>query len=69
MSLAVFHASLTSTHLLNRLSSLQYSVDYPWATNEEGRAFMDELKSSGMVTVEEWEDIAFRNAEGLLRWG
>ena len=30
---------------------------------------MEELKSSGMVTGEEWEGIAFRNAERLLKLG
>ena len=42
-------------------------MDYPWATNEDGTAFMEELRISGMVSLEEWEGIAYRNAEMLLR--
>ena len=45
----------------------QFSVDYPWSTNEDGIGFMEALKTSGMVTGEEWENIAFRNAERLLK--
>ena len=45
----------------------KYSVDYPWATNEDGRAFAEALRSSGMLTEEEWEGFAFRNAETLLK--
>ena len=50
----------------HRVSSSQYSVDYPWATNEDGTAFMQALQASGMVTDEEWEAIAHGNAEKFL---
>ncbi|KAF4774122.1 amidohydrolase 2 [Colletotrichum scovillei] len=44
-----------------------YSVDYPFEKNENGLAWMRELRDSGMVTGEQLEMIAFRNAERLLR--
>ena len=46
---------------------MQFSVDYPWSTNEVGVAFMQELKDSGVVSEEEWEMIAFKNAQTLLK--
>ncbi|CRG83631.1 2,3-dihydroxybenzoate decarboxylase [Talaromyces islandicus] len=46
---------------------IMFSIDYPWATNEEGAAFMDSLKESGMVSHKEWEDIAYRNAVNFLK--
>ena len=46
---------------------MQFSVDYPWSTNEVGVAFMQELKDSGVVSKEEWEMIAFKNAQTLLK--
>lgn len=46
---------------------MQYSVDYPWATNEDGSEFMSELKASGLVSAEEWNNIAYGNAQQLLR--
>lgn len=45
----------------------QYSEDYPWAYMANGTTFMEELKSSGLVTQSEWEAIAFGNAEKLLK--
>ncbi|KAK2056305.1 amidohydrolase [Colletotrichum caudatum] len=44
-----------------------YSVDYPFAKNEDGLAWVRELRDSGMVTPEELDKIAYRNAEKLLR--
>lgn len=43
-----------------------YSVDYPFAQNKWGLAFMEELKASGMVSQEMLENIAYKNAEKLL---
>jgi len=40
-----------------------FSVDYPYATNEQGRAFLDSLP----VSVADLEKIAHGNAERLLR--
>jgi predicted TIM-barrel fold metal-dependent hydrolase len=45
----------------------QFSVDYPWSSMEDGAAFMQTLKKSGMVSPSEWEAIAFGNSESLLR--
>ncbi|KAK2037815.1 amidohydrolase [Colletotrichum somersetense] len=44
-----------------------YSVDYPFAKNEDGLVWVRELRESGMVTPEELDKIAYRNAEKLLR--
>lgn len=44
-----------------------FSIDYPFARNEWGIEFLKELKDSGMVTQDVLEDIAYRNAEKLLK--
>jgi predicted TIM-barrel fold metal-dependent hydrolase len=44
-----------------------YSVDWPFAENELGLAFMKELLDDGMVTKEQVELIAYKNAEMLLK--
>lgn len=43
-----------------------YSVDYPFAKNEDGLAFMEELEKSGLVTREQFVKIGYKNAEALL---
>lgn len=43
-----------------------YSVDYPFAKNEEGLGFMRDLEGSGLVTREQFEMIGWRNSEKLL---
>jgi predicted TIM-barrel fold metal-dependent hydrolase len=43
-----------------------FSVDYPFGKDGDGVEFMEELKGSGLVEEEEWEGIAYRNAERLL---
>lgn len=43
-----------------------YSVDYPFEKSENGLAWMRELRDSGLVTPEELEMIAHKNAERLL---
>ncbi|EXJ57575.1 hypothetical protein A1O7_07923 [Cladophialophora yegresii CBS 114405] len=58
-----------------RVDRVLYSVDYPFARNEDGLKFMHELEASGLVTPDQLEMIAYRNAEKLLgvkhkrRWG
>ncbi|KIV79717.1 hypothetical protein PV11_07263 [Exophiala sideris] len=49
-----------------KLDHILYSVDYPFAKNEDGLKFMQDLQKSGLVTDEQLEDIAYRNAEKLL---
>ena len=44
-----------------------YSVDYPFAMNEEGLEFVEALEKSGMVTEEEFKNICYENAERLLK--
>lgn len=45
---------------------IMYSVDWPFSKNDDGAAFMQALRESGMVTEEEFRGIAFRNAERLV---
>ena len=55
------------------MDRILYSVDWPFESNEEGRNFMQEVQTSGLVSRQEWEMIAHRNAETLLKikatWG
>jgi predicted TIM-barrel fold metal-dependent hydrolase len=41
-----------------------YASNYP--LEERGRELMDELKESGFLTKEEWERVAWRNAQSLF---
>ncbi|KAK2046273.1 hypothetical protein LZ31DRAFT_593280 [Colletotrichum somersetense] len=50
-----------------RAERILFSVDYPFSGNAEGRAFMDELRGSGLVSEAEWEGIAWKNVKGLLK--
>ncbi|KKO96768.1 2-Hydroxy-4-oxobutane-1 [Trichoderma harzianum] len=50
------------------IDRIMYSVDYPYSTTEQGKAFMEELRESGLVTEEEYSKIAFKNAERLLNF-
>ncbi|KAF7302534.1 2-amino-3-carboxymuconate-6-semialdehyde decarboxylase protein [Mycena chlorophos] len=43
------------------------SVDYPFAKPKQALEFMEALEKSGMVSAEELEGIAYKNAEKLLR--
>ena len=48
------------------MDRILFSVDYPFEKNESGRDFMTKVKESGLVSQEQWEMIAYRNAETLL---
>ncbi|WPH04898.1 hypothetical protein R9X50_00779500 [Acrodontium crateriforme] len=50
-----------------KIEHILYSVDYPFAKNEWGLAWMEELEQSGLVTREQLEMIAYKNSEKLLR--
>ena len=49
-----------------KVERVLYSVDYPYARNEEGLDFVEQLRGSGMVSQEGYERICWRNAEELL---
>lgn len=49
-----------------KIERILYSVDYPFAKNENGLAFINELEKSQLVTREQLEQIAYKNAEQLL---
>ncbi|KAF2431515.1 hypothetical protein EJ08DRAFT_648780 [Tothia fuscella] len=49
-----------------KIEHVLYSVDYPFAKNEDGVVFMEELRGSGLVTEEQFEMIGYKNAEKLL---
>jgi predicted TIM-barrel fold metal-dependent hydrolase len=42
-----------------------FSVDYPYSTNEQGRAFLDHAP----LSPADKEKISYRNAERLLKLG
>ena len=44
-----------------------YSVDWPYSDNTQGLAFMEQLRGSGLVTEEQFQGIAYENAESLLQ--
>lgn len=49
-----------------KIERILYSVDYPFAKNEDGLKFMQDLEQSGWVTPEQLERIAHKNSEDLL---
>ena len=49
------------------LEHILFSVDYPFEKNENGLKWMEELEQSGLVTREQCEMIAYKNAEKLLK--
>ena len=50
-----------------RVERIMYSVDYPFESNEKGLEWFERLEASGMLTGEQLEMIAYRNAEQLLK--
>jgi hypothetical protein len=44
-----------------------YSVDYPFSANETGFKFLEEINGSGLMTDEDFEMFAYKNAENLLK--
>ena len=44
-----------------------YSVDYPFSANEKGYGFLEEIKSSGMMSDEDLQRFTHKNAEALLK--
>ena len=50
-----------------KIERILYSVDYPFAQNEDGAKFIEDLEKSGMVTEKELEMIAHGNATRLLK--
>lgn len=49
-----------------KMDHILYSVDYPFAKNEEGLEWVEKLEESGLLTKEQLEMIAYCNAEKLL---
>jgi predicted TIM-barrel fold metal-dependent hydrolase len=49
-----------------KIERILYSVDYPFAKNENGLSWFKDLERSGLVGKEDLERIAFKNAEKLL---
>ena len=46
-----------------KVERILYSVDYPFSSNKDGLKFLEELKASGLVTEDQLERIAYKNAE------
>lgn len=49
------------------VSRVMYAVDYPFGSNAEGKAFMEELRKSKLVSEKEFRGIANGSAKALLR--
>ena len=52
---------------LTDVSRIMYSVDYPFARNDDGKRFMTSLRVSGLVMPAGFEAIASGNARRLLK--
>ncbi|KAJ5642873.1 metal-dependent hydrolase [Penicillium longicatenatum] len=48
------------------ISHVLYSVDYPFSSNETGLAFFEEVQRSGLLSKDDLQKFAYRNAEDLL---
>ncbi|KAH8797939.1 hypothetical protein F5884DRAFT_825483 [Xylogone sp. PMI_703] len=63
----LFSTNPMATMLRNTaIDRIMYSVDYPFGNSVNGLNFMADLLLSGLITPEQWEQIAFSNAEALL---
>jgi predicted TIM-barrel fold metal-dependent hydrolase len=49
------------------ISHILFSIDYPFCSNEQGRAFLEEIEKSGALAEEEVAMFAYKNAEKLLK--
>lgn len=49
-----------------KIERIMYSIDYPFTTNEDGLKWFEELEQSGLVSPEQLDMIAYKNAEKLL---
>ncbi|KAJ2975945.1 hypothetical protein NQ176_g5233 [Zarea fungicola] len=52
---------------VSRKDHILFSVDYPFAKCEHGVEFMSEVKRKGILTAEEFEMVAYKNAARLLK--
>ena len=50
-----------------KIDHILYSVDYPFASNEDGLRWIQDLEQSGLVNEQQFEAICYRNAEKLLK--
>lgn len=50
-----------------KLEHILYSIDYPFTTNEDGLKWIEDLENSGLVTQDQLEAIAYKNACQLLK--
>jgi predicted TIM-barrel fold metal-dependent hydrolase len=48
---------------------LLFSIDYPFSTTTQGQAYLDQIKESGYFTDEDLVNLAYGNAERLLKLG
>ncbi|KAI0397655.1 hypothetical protein F5Y17DRAFT_319485 [Xylariaceae sp. FL0594] len=50
-----------------KIDHILFSVDYPFGKNEDGVKFVQDLEKSGFVTPQQLRQVAFENAESLLK--
>ncbi|KAF9738539.1 hypothetical protein PMIN03_003512 [Paraphaeosphaeria minitans] len=62
-SVAPMHTIKAST----RIENVLFSIDWPFAHAEWGKAFWDDLRKSGVLTKEELGKIGWRNAAKLFK--
>jgi len=60
-------APLSCLLRMSPIDKILYSVDYPFASNEKGLAFVKEMQESDLVNDEQLELICHGNAEKLLK--
>jgi predicted TIM-barrel fold metal-dependent hydrolase len=49
-----------------KIERIMYSIDYPFTSNEDGLQWIEDLEKSGLVTKDQLDLIAYKNAESLL---
>lgn len=50
-----------------KIEKIMYSVDYPYSDTTQGEKFLRELRESGLVSEEQFQMIASKNAANLLK--
>ena len=60
-------APLTCLMNTTSVDRVMYGLDYPFEQAVDGKTFMEEARQSGIVSSEEYDKIAFGNAEVLLK--
>ncbi|RMZ70301.1 Amidohydrolase 2 [Pyrenophora seminiperda CCB06] len=52
---------------VNPIEKIMYSIDYPFSTNTDGWSFVEKLAQAQVLSKEEMDMFAYKNAEDLLK--